>query len=148
MIKDKLINSETYSGLSKNFEQGFEWLKNNDLLKLADGKYVISDDLYANVQTYETKESALYEAHREYADIQYMIKGVEKVGVCDYKDCAVNINYDSEKDIEFLDCLTSPFQEILREGEFLVLFPQDAHQPSMNYDTKSTVKKVVVKVKL
>ena len=49
-------------------------------------------------------------------------------------------------DIEFLNYDTNEKQHILNNGEFIVLFPQDAHQPSISYNEKATVKKVVVKV--
>ena len=82
MIKDKLTNADTYYGISERLKQGFEWLKNNDLLNIPDGRYLIDGEkIFANVQSYITKDDAPYEAHRRYADIQYMIKGLEKVGV-------------------------------------------------------------------
>ena len=75
MIKDKLTNADTYYGISERLKQGFEWLKNNDLLNIPDGRYLIDGEkIFANVQSYITKDDAPYEAHRRYADIQYMIK--------------------------------------------------------------------------
>lgn len=149
MIKDKLTNAETYYGISERLKQGFEWLKNTDLENIADGKYLIDGEkLFANVQSYETKDEAPFEAHRRYADIQYMIKGIEKVGVTHYSNCSTTIEYDSEKDIEFLKNNDSDFYQILEEGNFLVFYPQDAHQPSLNPNNKLNVKKVIVKVEI
>ena len=70
-----------------------------------------------------------------------MIKGREKVGVTDYSNCSTTEAYNEEKDIEFLKCNISDNYQTLEEGEFLVFFPQDAHQPALNL-----VKKVIVKV--
>ncbi len=149
MIKDKLVNAETYYGISDRLKQGFEWLKNTDLENLADGRYYIDGEkLFANVQSYETKDEAPYEAHRKYADIQYMVKGVEKVGVTHYSNCSTETEYNEEKDIEFLECNICDFHEVLEEGDFLVFYPQDAHQPSLNPDKKLNVKKVIVKVEI
>ena len=149
MIKDKLTNAATYYGISARLKQGFEWLKNTDLENIADGKYLIDgESLFANVQSYETKDDAPYEAHRKYADIQYMIKGVEKVGVTHYSNCSTDIEYNREKDIEFLQCDVCDSFQILEEGDFLVFYPQDAHQPSLNPDKKLNVKKVIVKVEI
>lgn len=149
MIKDKLANAETYYGISENLKRGFEWLKNTDLKNIADGKYLIDGEkLFANVQSYETKDEAPFEAHRKYADIQYMIKGVEKVGVTHYSNCSTTIEYDNEKDIEFLKSNVSDSYQRLEDGDFLVFYPQDAHQPSLNPDKKLHVKKVIVKVKI
>ncbi len=149
MIKDELINSKTYYGLSDGIKSGLEWLQKTDLSKIQDGRYEIDGNkIYANVQTYETKEDAKYEAHRKYADIQYMVNGCEYIGVAHYGDCTASIEYDEEKDIEFLDCKNKDVWQILKEEEFLILYPQDAHKPSINPDIKRHVKKVVVKVAL
>ena len=149
MIKDKLENANTYYGISENFKKGLEWLQNNDLKTLPEGKHIIdSDNVYANIQSYNTKDDAPYEAHRKYADIQLMINGSEKIGITDYSACNVIEMYDSEKDIEFLSYNKEDFYIKIQEGEFLILFPQDAHKPSINSGKKQSVKKVVVKIKL
>ena len=149
MIKDKLSNTETYFGLSEGLKQGFEWLKNTDLEAIKDGRYEISGSrIYVNVQTYETKTYAKYEAHRKYADIQYMIKGKELIGVCPLDNCKTCTEYDKDKDIEFFDSKSVDEWQTLNEGEFLVLFPQDAHKPSISDGKTQFVKKAVVKVLL
>ena len=147
MIKDKLKYAETYYGLSEGIKRGLEWLKNEDLETIADGRYdIVGKKLYANVQTYQTKEDADYEAHREYIDIQYVVKGKEFVGVCDLADCITCIEYDAEKDIEFLKYNKSDEYQTLNEGEFLILYTTDAHKPSISPNERLIVKKVVVKV--
>ena len=149
MIKDRLVNAETYYPLSERLQQGFEWLKAADLETIPDGRYEISgDEVFANVQSYETKDDAPYEAHRKYIDIQYMVKGLEKVGVSDYSNCSSKEDYSAAKDVEFLNCDICDSYQILEEGEFLVFYPQDAHQPSLNPDSKLSVKKVIVKVQI
>ncbi|MGN1152637.1 MAG: YhcH/YjgK/YiaL family protein, partial [Candidatus Gastranaerophilaceae bacterium] len=133
MIKDKLINASYYYSLSKYLKTGLEWLIRTDLENLSDGKYTIDgNNVYANIQTYETKEDAKYEAHRKYIDIQYIIKGVERVGVSDLSSCTSCIPYDSEKDIEFFDINTNEEFVKLVEGDFLILYPQDTHKPSIS----------------
>jgi len=148
MIKDRLENAVMYYGLSEKFKQGFEWLKNTDLSNTPDGKYLIDGEhIFANVQSYETKDSAPFEAHRKYADIQFMIRGCEKCGITNYFNCTKDKEYDMEKDIEFLQCSCREIQ-MLKEGEFFIFFPQDAHQPALNPDKKFNVKKVIVKVEI
>ena len=73
------------------------------MVNIKDGRYEISDCLYANVQTYNTKDDAPYEAHRDYIDIQYMVIGEEQSGVTDYSNCFTKEEYNKEKDIEFLE---------------------------------------------
>ena len=149
MIKDKLTNAHIYYGISDKLQKGLEWLQKTDLSSLNDGRFAIDgDEIYANIQTYETKESAPYEAHRKYLDIQFVVNGCEKVGVTDISHCSVLTDYEKERDIEFLECKNNESYQILNSGDFLILFPHDAHKPSLSLTSKSCVKKVVVKVAL
>ena len=145
MIKDNIKNFKFYTGISDRIRHGFEWIINSNLEKMSDGRYEIEDGIYANLQTYETKDDALYEAHRDYIDIQYMIEGSEKCGVAEFKTCKTATKYDKERDIEFLNTNSGEYFT-LNSGEFFVFFPQDAHKPSLNNNYKQKVKKVVVKV--
>ena len=147
MIKDKLENSENYYSLSKNIRKGLEWLSSNDLINIENGKHIINgDSLYANVQEYETKSDADYEAHKKYIDIQYIINGNEYIGVSNYDNCKTCKQYDPQKDIEFLTLDEDDKYIELEEGEFMILFPNDAHKPSINPQKQTHVKKAVVKV--
>ena len=147
MIKDSLKNAGIYFSLSENLKKGLEWLKAQDLVNIDCGRYEIdSDAVWANVQEYETKDDANFEAHRKYIDIQYMIKGEELVGVIDLVNCKTCIEYDNEKDLEFFETKAKFQYQELREGDFLIFYPHDAHKPSIAFGAKSMVKKVVVKV--
>lgn len=147
MIKDKLENARNYYSLSSRIKEGLLWLKEKDLTAIADGKYLIDDEkLYASVQTYVTKIDAKYEAHRKYIDIQYIANGEEKIGVTNLSNCISCTDYDESKDIEFFDIEKKDEYLDLDEGYFMILYPQDAHKPSISKDKTSTVKKVVVKV--
>lgn len=147
MIKDKLVNANVYYGLSNNIKTGFEWLKNTDLKNIEPGKYIIdSNKVWANVQIYETKTDADYEAHRKYIDIQYMITGNELAGVTDISNCETTVEYNKDNDIEFLQNNNEEEYQKLNEGEFLLFYPHDAHKPSIDPGVCTTVKKVVVKV--
>lgn len=137
MIKDKL---------NKRVVEGLEYLSSVDFSKLEDGRHEINENMYVNVQTYETKEDALFEAHRDYIDIQYIINGEEKIGVTPYSECSEAIPYDKEKDIEFLNGDGEYYP--LHAGEYMILYPEDAHKPSISLKTKSTVRKAVVKVRV
>lgn len=147
MIKDNISNAEIYYNLGEKFKLGFEWIKNNDMQNIPDGRYDISDGIYANVQTYSTKTEALFEAHKKYADIQYMIRGREKCGVSNYENTQPEIEYDTQKDIEFLKTNKAEYLT-LEEKEFFIFYPQDAHKPSLHAEKQQNVKKVVVKIPL
>ena len=130
--------------LNKRIVEGLNYLASTDFANVEDGRHELTDYMYANIQTYQTKEDALFEAHRDYIDIQYVISGEEKIGITDYSSCFEAIAYDKEKDIEFLHGEGEFYP--LRAGEYIILYPQDAHKPSISLNNQSTVRKVVVKV--
>lgn len=147
MIKDKLNRAETYYNISSKLKRGLEWLIKTDLKAIKSGRYYIDGgDIFANVQEYVTKADAKYEAHRKYIDIQYMIEGEELVGVTNKNNCTTCEEYNSETDLEFMDCNVPEEYLTLLEGTFMIFFPQDAHKPSINSGEQSEVKKVIVKV--
>ncbi|MCM1266250.1 MAG: YhcH/YjgK/YiaL family protein, partial [Candidatus Gastranaerophilales bacterium] len=126
---------------------GLDYLTNANFNDIEDGRYLIDGvDLYINIQSYTTKSDADFEAHRDYIDIQYMISGNEKIGVTDYSTCKTTIEYNSEKDIEFLSGNGEYIS--LNAGEFMILYPKDAHKPSISsdVDNPTNVRKAVVKV--
>lgn len=149
MIKDNIKNANIYHNLSDYIKIGLDYLANTDFSTVAEGRYEIYEDkVYANVQTYLTKDVGKFEAHKKYTDIQFLAKGKEKIGVSNVENFAPTIPYDSEKDIVFLTGKKDfelKFVE-LKENEFVILPPEDAHMPMVALDTPMNVKKVVVKV--
>lgn len=148
MIKDSIKRAETYYGISEHLKKGFEWIKNHDLKSMPEGRYEIDEENYANLQSYLTKDDAPYEAHRDYIDIQYMVDGEELSGRVDYNDCSTKEEYNKEKDIEFLDSNVEEEFYKIKEGEFFVFFPHDAHKPAIKVKENKKVKKVIVKVRV
>ena len=126
-------------------KKAIEYIKNTNFNNMPDGKINLDNGIWANLQTYYTKEDALFEAHRKYIDIQFMLSGQEKISVCEYSACKSSIPYDEDKDIEFLT--TETFDDIeMHTGDFLILYPNDAHKPSINFNGQHHVRKLVVKV--
>ncbi|MBQ6516634.1 YhcH/YjgK/YiaL family protein, partial [bacterium] len=139
-------NLNNFKNLFFESESIFNFISDENLKNISDGKYrILNEDIYANVQTYQTKEKGLFEAHRQYIDLQFIVSGEEKIGVADIKNCKTITAYDKEKDVEFLDA--ENFDDIImKENDFLILYPEDAHRPCITIDNPTTVKKVVVKI--
>lgn len=149
MITDKLQNAKFYYSLGERFKTAFEYLENTNLVSLKNGKYEIyGDNIFVSVQDYETKpiEQGRWEAHKKYADIQFLIKGAEQLGYTDISNLQPETGYDEEKDILFLKG-NGQFTKA-SEGDFLIFFPQDAHMPCISQEKPVYVKKAVVKIKL
>lgn len=149
MIIDSLKNAKFYYALGERIAKGLKFLEENDLSQFENGKYEIEgDELFVSVQDYETKplEQGKFEAHRKYLDIQFLIKGPERLGFGKTQDFQPVTDYDEQKDIVFLD--GGGDFATAREGDFLIFAPSDAHMPCIAVDTPAYVKKAVVKVLL
>lgn len=149
MIIDKIENAHLYYCLGENFEKGFKFLQENDLSNYENGKYEIDgENLFVSIQDYESKleSEGKFEAHKKYADIQFIIKGEEKLGFTNLENCTASTLYDKEKDIVFLNG-TGNFAKA-KENYFLIFMPQDAHMPCIAIDKPCFVKKAVVKVRV
>ncbi len=149
MILDKIENADLYAALSENLKKGFDFLKNTNLLNAEIGKHEIDGkNVFALVSEYESKahQDCRLEAHRTYADIQYIVSGKEAIGFAPLNNQTVTAEYNAEKDIVFFSGETE--QLTVEAGMFAVFFPQDVHRPCMQIDGPAKVKKVVVKVKM
>ena len=148
MIFDTIKNCSLYYGVNKNFEKAFEFLKNGENLSV--GRYEIDGDrVFAMVQEYTTKlsENCMFEGHRKYIDIQYMISGTEAMDVTYPSEVETKIAYDADKDLEFFTDCAEPVKGAVHGGEYAIFFPHDIHKPVMAYNGKQeNVKKIVVKV--
>lgn len=147
MIVDKLKNCELYYGLNPGIDKALKYLKNNDLKAMENGTYYIDgSNLYMSISEYETKsrDNGLWEAHKRYIDIQYIIQGVEKMGYTDVEHIKTTIEYDENKDILFGegdgDFISVP------EGSFAIFMPQHAHMPGLYVDESKPVRKAVFKI--
>ena len=152
---DPSINRKTFTvSYFKNkekWDKAFTFLKESDLPNLEIKRYDIDGEtVFALVSDYLTKneENALYEVHRKYIDIQYIINGKELIGQAPLsmkKD--VLTAYDATKDIEFLT-VSRGTNYRAAQGNFYIFFPEDAHRPGLKDGENSQVRKVVVKVKV
>lgn len=114
------------------------------------GRHDITDSIYANVMTYETKNRAdgCFEAHKQYIDIQFMIDGceiisTENIDVMHKYKC---IESFGDGDTELFEVNNECVDNVLNNGDFIILYPKDAHAPGICVGEKKTVKKAVIKV--
>lgn len=155
-VPDESINQREmairYHRNPERWEQAFSWLAKQNLENLDTGRHELDgDNLFVMVTEYTPKaiEMARFEAHRNYADIQYVASGQELISVAPIDEVVITEPYDEKNDVMFLD--TPESRDLLATPDkFFVFFPNDAHRPSVRvneYDS-SLVRKVVVKVKL
>lgn len=141
-----------YDRNSELWEKAFKFLAEENLEALDPGRHEIEgSDLFVMVSEYIPKDmdSVQFEAHRSYADIQYVASGQEQISIVPIDETIITTPYDEEKDIMFLEAIKAN-DRIATPDKFFVFFPNDAHRPSVkaNPDDSTQVKKIVVKVKL
>jgi biofilm protein TabA len=144
--------SDQFHGNKKYWAEAFNFLKNTNLDTLAPGKYNLDGtNVYAIVSDGPTKAigDTKWENHKNYIDIQYVIRGKEKMGIAPLEKAVITEAYDATKDIAFNSVSESDCHYYVAEpGIFLMFFPVDAHRPSIKVEGSDTVKKVVIKIRV
>lgn len=148
MIIDQLSNAKSYYHLGEKIKRALQFLEETNLASLENGKEIIDgENIFAMIQEYETKDPAneKLESHRKYIDVQYVVKGEEKMGHALLKEQAPSRLYNPEDDYMLFD--ESPdFFSVIKEGMFTIFYPTDLHMPCIQHHQSSLVKKIVIKV--
>jgi biofilm protein TabA len=146
MIIDSLTNQSLYTPIHPLFSKAFSFLTHNCFTGQMPGKYTIDNsDAFALVSYYHAKSMSegKLEFHRAYIDIQFIVQGIERIGYAHFSNKTAS--FDVSRDIGFTK--GSPEFLTLLPGNFIILFPHDAHMPGINLTSSpSPVQKVVIKV--
>lgn len=147
MIVDYLYRFKQYT---RNIPELFEAIKFAEKVRkdnLPVGRYMVGNN-YALVQEGTTRPFAegKFEAHKKYLDVQIMIDGFEYMEYTDLIDLILDVPYDEQKDIEFLNGKGCPL--LIKPGMFYVVYPGDGHKPCCHGTQPSNYKKVVVKIRI
>lgn len=150
MIFDTISNQQIYYPIHFGFSTVFEFLNSNDVTGLDDGQYELDgDDVFLIATSYKTKNFAKdgWESHRRYIDIQLILEGEENIYYSPLEVLESVDEFSIEKDYIKLRGEGTPLT--LRPGSFMILFPQDGHQPGISVSSESkSVRKIVFKVKV
>lgn len=105
----------------------------------------------AIVSEYETKvkNEVGFESHRKNIDIQYLLKGEERIACYPVEKLTVTEPYSEENDVAFYTAEGIKAQEMtIGNGYFAIFYPQDGHMPQLCVEKPMSVKKIVVKVEV
>lgn len=130
----------------------FDWLAKNDPLTCPVGKYIL-DSLNVSVTitdgpTVHPIQETRWEAHRDKIDLQYVVRGVERMGTAPLAGSSELIPYNPKSDIGFYqpDEKTAHYVDC-KSGTFMLFFPTDAHRPGIFVPGNDTVRKIVFKIR-
>ncbi len=150
MIVTDIQHIDHQVALTPAVQKAIDFLRQQGIRHLADGKADIDGDrVFAIVQRYETMMTGvpLFEYHRKYIDVQYIVSGEEVIGWAPVERMTITEAYDTDKDICFGTVREGQWTPLLlRAGQLAVLYPEDGHAPKLSAGTSSSVMKIVVKV--
>ena len=128
MIYAKHKDAPAYRGIHPNLDLALEHITPEFLASVGSERVELKGGVYATRFTYETvpAEESFFEAHKKY------LAEFDRVEANDF------YAYRGEGD----------YKLVLSPGDFLVVFPGDAHRIKMQVDGPKTVSKVVFKVKI
>ena len=148
MSIDSMQNAELYYSLNPRIKHAFDFLAQCNFKTIAEGKHqIVGDEVFVNVSELDLKpryEAAL-EVHDKYIDIQVVVGGTgkEEFGWSERKDCKrPKGEFDTERDVQFFTDEPQLFYT-LREGQFTILMPDDAHAPMLG---SGHIKKMIFKI--
>lgn len=150
MIFDTVKNMKFYSKMMPELEAIQKFVLDFAAGKKENRRYDLDGDkLFVTPSVYFPKEheGAEYESHIKYADVQVMIKGKEYICVAPLEACKVTKPFEDGGDIAFYESNNGSLC-LLNEGNFMVLYPQDAHMPCLKAEESKEVTKLVFKVRV
>lgn len=146
MITGNLTQSREY--LPELIQKCLEYAVAKDLANAETGRYEIDGDrVYVNVSEFTTCDqidTRLWEAHRKYLDIHLILRGSERIDMAFLKDMQPK-EYKEASDFLHMEGDKSA-TVVLKEGDFLVCYPEDAHRPCLAPGAPELIKKAVFKI--
>ena len=147
MVFGNIRDLKDYGYLEEDVLKCFEYAKNHDLLAYETGSHEIDgDNLFVNIVEYETTtpENRFWEAHRQYLDLHFMLRGPEQIDV-NFID-----NMEQKEFVEKDDFLPLEGEAnshvVLRPGDFLICYPNDGHRTAVAVDGPEKIRKAIFKV--
>ena len=149
MIYAKHKDAPAYRGIHPNLDLALEHITPEFLASVGPERVELKGgDVYATRFTYETvpEDESFFEAHRKYLDIHIMTAGSEGVEIAPPEALT---EFDRAEANDFYAYRgQGDYKLTLTPGNFLVVFPGDAHRIKMRLNEPETVSKVVFKIKI
>jgi len=150
MIIDLVENLNKYSTIP-HVDTICAFLKGTNIDALEEGDHQIQgEDLYVKVLNYipNQAEKNNFETHEFYTDVQVLVEGTELMQTAPSDCIQEKPGCEMEGDFNFFSADEYVSDFVVRKGQFVVFFPQEAHRPGCRYQNlASPVRKLVFKAK-
>ncbi len=146
MIYSTLTQSDRIENLHPKFKELFDFVKNNDLLNRETGRIELDGDILfinnVNPQMLKPTEQVL-EVHQKYIDVHFPLDKAETIGVRPLEDCKeLKSEFNEADDYALYSDTPSNFITV-NPGEFLIVYPEDAHAPIIG---EGKIRKLIAKI--
>ena len=146
MIYSTLTESKHIESLHPKFKQLFDYVKEHDLLRQETGRITLDgDNLFinnVNPQMVSADEQVL-EVHQRYLDVHIPLDKPETIGIKPLGICTdLKSEFNSEDDYALYSDKPTNYVT-LQPGEFLIVYPHDAHAPIIG---EGKIRKLIAKV--
>lgn len=146
MIYGNISQAGNYLGLGRGIRIGLEYLIKGEFADLEAGKKELKEGAYAMCNVLELKEKGLWEAHRRYLDIHFCLEEGETISCVEIDRVENWGDYDEEKDCMLAPGLEEGVKIPMKPGDFVIVFPEDAHMPGVAAGEKNTLSKIIIKI--
>ena len=141
-----------YKNNNKYWDAAFNYMRTTDLLTIPPGQYQIdSGNVYAIIAEVAPKEKdeIQWEAHRNFNDLQYIIKGGAQMGIAAKTDAGsvTSVAYDPKTDNENFS-VANPMYYDAAPGTFFIFTPNEIHRPAIKVAGEDSIKRIVIKVRV
>lgn len=149
MIFGNIKQLDDFSFLSEAVKECFAYAAGHDLSAYEPGSHEIDGKrLFVNIAQYTTTAAELrfWEAHQDYLDLHLMLCGTEQIDLNfianmqqgEYQPADDFLPLEGEKNSSV----------ILREGDFLICYPNDGHRTAVQAGEPETIKKAIFKISI
>ena len=147
MILAHIEDSERYFSLHPLFKQLFDYVKTHDLSQVPAERITLDGErLFINVADASLKspEEQVLEVHRRYIDVHFPLSNNEVMGWSPLQGLQTeSVNPFNEEDDYAVYAETAQTYLTIRPGEFVIVWPEDAHAPIIG---EGTLRKLIAKV--
>lgn len=151
MILDTLENLSRYNQIP-NVPNILEFIENNAIIDLEVGDIpIFGESLYVKVLKYIPQESSkvFFETHKDYADLQFVIKGIESMFYTTSENITPTDKFKLEGDFKFYESFENISELVVPAGKFTIFLPGEPHKPGCLYqNNNSEVMKLVFKIRI
>lgn len=148
MITGQLRFAPRYFGAHPGLQKALEFLMNGNFDWKVGRHDIDGNKVFALFQEYDTNPAETYpwETHDYHFDVHYLVEGEELVGYGPREGSKVVKPRNVADDYDIVAAIDNPDYMKLTGDKFVVLFPEEAHQPRIISGKSAPVKKICIKV--